>query len=69
FVSHLRSETDLKSQKKNSDINVTKKAYSFNTRYTKADYEIYPSAQALVEIQGTNQKKNQCIVIFSSIEE
>ena len=55
-------------KEKNSDINVTKKAYSFNTRYTKADYEIYPSAQALVEIQGTNQKKNQCIVILSSIE-
>jgi len=27
-------------KEKNSDINVTKKAYSFNTRYTKADYEI-----------------------------
>ena len=27
-------------KEKNSDINVTKKAYSFDTRYTKADYEI-----------------------------
>ena len=25
---------------KNSDIDVTKKAYSFDTRYTKVDYEI-----------------------------
>ena len=63
-------------KEKNSDINVTKKAYSFNTRYRKVDYddllllltEIYPSAQALVEIQGTNQKENQCIVILSTIE-
>ena len=63
-------------KEKNSDINVTKKAYSFNTRYRKVDYddllllltEIYPSAQALVEIQGTNKKKNQCKMILSSIE-
>lgn len=27
-------------KEKNSDIYVTKKAYSFDTRYTKADYEI-----------------------------
>ena len=27
-------------KEKNSDIHVTKKAYSFDTRYTKADYEI-----------------------------
>ena len=30
---------DTKNEK-NSDIYVTKKAYSFDTRYTKADYEI-----------------------------
>jgi len=28
------------SKRKNSDIYVTKKDYSFDTRYTKADYEI-----------------------------
>ena len=27
-------------KEKNSDIYVTKKPYSFDTRYTKADYEI-----------------------------
>ena len=27
-------------KEKNSDIYVTKKAYSFDTRYTKADYEL-----------------------------
>ena len=27
-------------KEKNSDIHVTKKAYSFDTRYTKVDYEI-----------------------------
>ena len=27
-------------KEKNSDIHVTRKAYSFDTRYTKADYEI-----------------------------
>ena len=29
-------------KEKNSDINVTKKAYSFDTRYTKADYDDFP---------------------------
>ena len=27
-------------KEKNSDIDVTKQAYSFDTRYTKADYEL-----------------------------
>ena len=38
------SKQDIKSfyslrKEKNSDINVTKKAYSFNTRYRKVDYD------------------------------
>ena len=42
FFSSIQAITSFYSlrKEKNSDINVTKKAYSFDTRYTKADYEI-----------------------------